>query len=93
MPTIFFENDGLRAQVPEGTLLSSAAAEAGASLPFGCRAGTCGTCALWVEQGLATLDPPGFVEDDTLAVIGREGHRARLGCQLIVRSGDLRVSW
>ena len=51
MPKIRFANDDLEIDVPPGTTLSLASSEAGATLGFGCRAGTCGTCALTVEEG------------------------------------------
>mgnify|MGYP000048905056 CR=1 FL=1 len=45
MPRVRFANDDLEIEVPPGTTLSLAAQEASATLGFGCRAGTCGTCA------------------------------------------------
>ena len=67
--------------------------EADTQLPFGCRAGTCGTCVLHVVKGLGSLDEPGFVEEDTLKVCGALDPNHRLGCQLIVREGDIEVSY
>jgi len=93
MPKVRFENDGLEVKVAPGSTLNEAAFTAGASLPFGCRAGTCGTCVLTVRAGQEHLDPLGFVEDDTLHVLGVAGPGRRLGCQIILRDGDVTVSW
>ena len=93
MPRIRFANDDIEIEVPHGTTISLAAQEAGATLGFGCRAGTCGTCALSVEAGAAGLDPKGYVEQDTLEVVGEDGPGRRLGCQIIVRDHDLEVRW
>lgn len=93
MPRIRFVNDDLEIEVPPGTTLSLAAQQADATLGFGCRAGTCGTCALTVEEGAEGIDPRGYVEEDTLVVVGEHGHLRRLGCQIIVRDTDLSVSW
>jgi ferredoxin len=93
MPRVRFLNDDVTIEVPEGTTLSLAALQAEASLPFGCRAGTCGTCALTVVEGGAGLPAPGFVEEDTLAVCGQDGPGRRLGCQIILRATDVAVEW
>ena len=93
MPIVRFENDDLEIEVQPGTTLSLAAMEAGASLGFGCRAGTCGTCALTVDAGGEGIEAKGYVEQDTLLVVGEDGPDRRLGCQIIVREADLTVSW
>lgn len=93
MPRIHFVNDGIIHEIAPGSSLGQAAMEAQASLPFGCRAGTCGTCVLQVVAGADTIAAPGFVEDDTLHVIGRHGNGRRLGCQIILGEGDLSVAW
>ena len=93
MPVIHFRNDDVSLEVEPGTTVSSAATQAEASIPFGCRAGTCGACALSVEAGEASLEPRGFVEEDTLAVVGEDGPGRRLGCQLFVADEDLTLSW
>lgn len=93
MPRVRFLNDDAEIEVAPGTTLSLAATEAGATLGFGCRAGTCGTCALTVEAGGEGIEPKGYVEQDTLQVVGEDGPQRRLGCQIIVRETDLTVSW
>jgi ferredoxin len=93
MPRITFRNDGVSVEVAAGSSLQMAAHRAEAGLPFGCRAGTCGTCALMVVRGEESLDEPGFVERDTLAVCGHHAPGMRLGCQLIVGEDDLEVAW
>ncbi|HKK71042.1 MAG TPA: 2Fe-2S iron-sulfur cluster binding domain-containing protein [Candidatus Krumholzibacteria bacterium] len=93
MARVTFHNDDLTVDAEPGTTLSLVAFQNEAGLPFGCRAGTCGTCVLTVVEGAEGLDEPGFVEDDTLAVCGEIGPGRRLGCQIIVRDTDLAVEW
>ena len=93
MPRIRFVNDEIEIEVPPGTTLSLAAQQAQVTLGFGCRAGTCGTCALSVESGGAGIDSRGYVEQDTLEVVGEDGPGRRLGCQNIIRDQDIAVSW
>lgn len=93
MARLTFVNDRRTVVVSPGTTLSRAALDAEATIPFGCRAGTCGACVLRVERGLETLDAMGFVEQDTLNVIGVDDPCARLGCQIILRSGEVSVRW
>lgn len=93
MPRVTFVNDDLTIDVDPGTTLSLVAFRSEAGLPFGCRAGTCGTCVITVVEGEENLDPPGFVEEDTLAVCGESVPGRRLACQVIVRDGDLAVEW
>jgi ferredoxin len=93
MPRVRFLNDEIEFQCPAGTSLPRAANDAMASLPFGCRAGTCGTCAIKVVEGAEGLPARGFVEEDTLAVTGKDGHNCRLACQLILGDRDVSIRW
>ena len=93
MPRVNFLTDDLSIEMDEGQSLSLAAQEVDSTLPFGCRAGTCGSCALTVLEGGEHLDAPGFVEADTLAVCGEDGAGRRLGCQILLRAGDVSVEW
>jgi len=93
MPTIRFLNDDIEHEVEVGASLQSAANDADSGLPFGCRAGTCGTCVVHVVKGGESLEERGFVEQDTLGVIGEEDAEARLACQLFVGDGDLEIEY
>ena len=93
MPTIRFLNDEIEIEVEEGASLQSAANDADSGLPFGCRAGTCGTCVIRIMQGGETLEERGFVEDDTLGVIGVDDPNARLACQTFIGDGDIDVEY
>jgi len=93
MPRVTFLNDGISVEVEAGSTVQLAAQRAGSGLPFGCRAGTCGTCVLRVVNGLESLEAPGFVEADTLAEIGEDGDSARLGCQLVVDEEPIAVKY
>lgn len=56
-----------------------------APVPFSCRAATCGTCGVWVEQGEHLLDPPEVKEAELRAKLGQDGRR--FACAIRVRSG------
>ncbi len=93
MPRIRFLNDEIEFDCAPGTSLPRAAVDAMAGLPFGCRAGTCGTCVIRVVEGAAGLPPAGFVELDTLAVTGHLEEDERLACQIILGDTDLALRW
>lgn len=93
MPRIHFVNDDVEVEVSIGTTLSLASHQTGAGPPFGCRAGTCGTCVVTVVEGEDGIESPGFVEADTLEVCGEAEPGRRLACQIIVRDADLAVEW
>jgi ferredoxin len=93
MPRVRFHNDELEHQARAGSSLAQAAFEAGASLPFGCRAGTCGTCVCRVVSGESYAEDRGYVEEDTLRVLGAFGPARRLACQVILRDEDLEITW
>ncbi len=93
MPRVRFLNDDLEIEVAPGCTLAAAASRAEASLPFGCRAGTCGACALSIRSGGEGIEAAGFVELDTLAVVGEDGPGRRLGCQILIGETDLEVEW
>jgi ferredoxin len=93
MPEVTFLNDEVTVEVKPGSTVQLAAQLAGSALPFGCRAGTCGTCILRVVSGLQSLEEPGFVEADTLAEFGKDGTVCRLGCQLIVEEEPISVKY
>ena len=49
---------------------------------FGCRAGLCGTCLVWVEVLSGSLAPPDAAEADALDVYAPNSLKARLACQI-----------
>ncbi len=93
MPKVSFLPDGVTLELPSGTSLQAAADRAQVGLPFGCRAGTCGTCVIRVVRGADSLESTGFVEADTLSSIGCTDPRGRLACQLFLGSGDLEIGY
>ncbi len=93
MPTIRFLNDDIELDVEVGASLQSAANDADSGLPFGCRAGTCGTCVIRVVKGGESLEDRGFVEDDTLGAEGVDDPDARLACQVFVGEKDIELEY
>jgi len=61
---------------------------AGVTLPYGCRAGSCGSCRVKVAQGKELLDAIGPMEQDTLDRCG-DGGDVRLACRAKFHSENL----
>ena len=75
--------------VRDGQVVLDAALEQGRELDHGCRAGTCGTCAVEVVKGLAHVEAPDAIEADALDRF-RLGPAVRLACRMRAR-GALRL--
>jgi ferredoxin len=84
MPKIFFITDKIELDVAKGTSLQDAVKQSGATLPFGCRLGSCGTCRVLVEEGMENLNPMTSEENDLFESLTSVGKTERLGCQLLV---------
>lgn len=88
MAKIIFQTDRIKQDVPDGSKIILIAEEIGASLSFGCREASCGTCRVYIVEGRKNLKP--FENDETL-VLGQEkiNEGYRLGCQLVIKSGQV----
>ncbi len=90
MAKIHFEADDKSCDAEPGEWMYDVCERAGASIPFACKAGACGTCATEFKSGLENLDPAGARELRTLQAQGLGPDRYRLPCLYEVR-GDLRL--
>lgn len=88
MAKIRFLTDGIEAEVPDGTPVLDACEDNGASLPFGCAEGFCGTCTMIVKEGLENLAAPNEKERERLGDAGLADN-LRLGCQAVLQKGEL----
>lgn len=79
MPKVTFVDDELEVEVEEGANLRDVALEEGASIPFGCEQGICGTC-LCVPSDETALSEKEDQEEETLMAMGAEDNQ-RLACQ------------
>lgn len=93
MPKVtFITDDNLEIEVSKGTSMQDAAEEALASLPFGCRSGSCGTCRLNVIEGMENLNPMTDREKDLFENLTEVDSQERLGCQIEI-NGDVKISF
>ncbi|MBI4412650.1 MAG: (2Fe-2S)-binding protein [Deltaproteobacteria bacterium] len=90
MPKVHFETDNLIVEVPRGSKIPDIVDECGATLPFGCRMGSCGTCRCIIVEGMENLNPKTNEEGELFDTLTSVGDAERLGCQLVVR-GDVKI--
>ena len=60
------------------------------SIPFGCKSGACGACAIEVIEGLPNLGDKGTQESAFLQTLGYIGDEFRLACQCRL-NGEVRI--
>jgi len=80
MHRVTFQQDGITYDAEEGQWLYDVCEAAGASVPFACKAGACGTCATQVVQGEESLGPQRAREIRTLESNGLDPTQYRLLC-------------
>lgn len=74
-------------ELTEDEWLMDACDATAAPLLFSCRSGECGICALHVERGAGSVDPPTARELGTIALrLPRADPRTRLGCRIRLRA-------
>ncbi|MCP5465040.1 MAG: (2Fe-2S)-binding protein [Deltaproteobacteria bacterium] len=90
MPKVTFTSDNKTIEVPAGSKLVDVVEQAGATLPFGCRLGSCGTCRCIVVDGMDNINPLTEAEHDLFSNLTSVGKQERLGCQIVV-NGDVSI--
>lgn len=90
MPQLTFLTDNLTIEVRSGENLQEIVDRVGASLPFGCRLGSCGTCRCIIEEGIENLNPKTEAEEELFENFTSVGKNERLGCQLKIL-GDVKI--
>jgi len=88
MPRITFTADDKQVVAHDGDWLYDVCSEAGASVPFSCKAGACGTCATEVMGSQDGLGRATARELRTLGAAGLDPARYRLPCMCSVE-GDV----
>lgn len=90
MPLVTFVTDKLTVDVPVGSKVPDIVDGHQATLPFGCRRGSCGTCRVIIEAGMENLNPKNQIEEELFENFTSVRDDERLGCQLIVY-GDVKI--
>jgi ferredoxin-NADP reductase/ferredoxin len=80
MHRVTFQQDGITYDAEDGQWLYDVCEAAGASVPFACKAGACGTCATQVVEGEESLGAKRAREIRTLESNGLDPTRYRLLC-------------
>ncbi|MBX3177288.1 MAG: (2Fe-2S)-binding protein [Candidatus Hydrogenedentes bacterium] len=78
--------DGKCLELDRGAAIKDACEVLG--VPFGCAAGSCGTCVLVIESGMDNLMPRNAMELDM-----RLRPNERLACQARIHGGDVIATW
>ena len=78
--------DGQSKELNAGDAIQASCDELG--VPFGCQAGSCGTCVIIIESGMENLGPKNELEED----MGLNDNE-RLACQACIGAGDVVASW
>jgi ferredoxin len=78
--------DGQSQELAVGEAIQASCEELG--VPFGCQAGSCGTCVIIIESGMENLAPMNDLESD----MGLKDNE-RLACQATIQDGDVVASW
>ena len=89
MPKVTFKDDELTVDAEQGANMRDVAQAEGASVPFGCEQGICGTCLSNIPAGDDNLSDIEDQEKETLSAMGAEPGQ-RLLCQCSVE-GDVTV--
>lgn len=90
MPKVTFTHDKITVEVEPGTTVQDAVEKSGATLPFGCRMGSCGTCRCLVLKGMENLNDLTDEERELFETLTHIHPNERLGCQLVV-NGDVEI--
>lgn len=90
MPKVTFVTDKMTLEVPSGSKIPDIVDQSGATVPFGCRHGSCGTCRVIIEAGMKNLNPKNQQEEDVFENFTSVRDDERLACQLIVY-GDVKI--
>jgi ferredoxin len=78
--------DGKSKELASGDTILASCEDLG--VPFGCQAGSCGTCVIVVESGMENLEPKNDLEDD----LGLKDNE-RLACQAKIQDGEVVATW
>ncbi|MCF6286340.1 MAG: (2Fe-2S)-binding protein [Candidatus Hydrogenedentes bacterium] len=78
--------DGKSRELASGDAIQASCEDLG--VPFGCQAGSCGTCVIVIESGMEGLASRNELEDD----MGLKDNE-RLACQARIKDGDVVATW
>lgn len=90
MALVTFVHDKTTIEVPVGTRVMEAVEQAKATLPFGCRLGSCGTCRCILVAGAENVNALTQDEEILFENLTHVASNERLACQLII-NGDVSI--
>lgn len=78
--------DNIEYEIEDGKQIAEFCEKSG--IPFSCNSGVCGTCQIEVKEGADNLNELNQEEND----LGMDRNH-RLGCQCIIKSGIVKVTY
>lgn len=92
MPKLTLIPEKQTIDIQEGTPLLEAVSNIPASIPYGCRRGSCGTCRVEIMEGAENLNPQTDAEKSFFLQCAHVADNERLACQVTVH-GDVTVNY
>lgn len=90
MPHVLIQPSSELVELPRNSILTALEEVQDRVIPFGCRSGACGSCAIEVLEGISNLTTADDTERSFLTVLGYPEERYRLACQCRLK-GDITI--
>lgn len=90
MPNVLIKPSDEVIELPRNSVLTDLEEVQETIIPFGCRSGACGACAIEILEGLSNLPEADETERAFLVTLGYPEERYRLACQCRLQ-GDIMI--
>lgn len=91
MAKVTLTQNGQTYDCPDGTSFLDLCQTQDLPHEFGCTVGSCGTCVCTVPEGAENVNAADDDERETVEMC-TDVEGARLGCQLVIKSGEVTIS-